>query len=301
MQISSNIFIPIPARVVAILQLCIAFTMILSNMGYPFMGELFANRSAQLIFDTVIGVNSEKVAAASDSPRALQYNRYQQRNAARFSQLSEAQKSYILEQYDALQAKNRASFFSKLKRSIHILIFEISPWEQAWLLLSIVVCILILMRVEGAVQAIWLLPLLASVYAIDNRLHGADVGMTHEASLFPSEQVIIENYLNEPLSGGITEQEEQLRKGWQLYLVREWAKVEPSQTVNIFEEQVEIGEFAFDLARLDAQIKDRNVEASPFRRKESVSLLALYLLWNLFLAGFVNVNSFDEPRREVLR
>lgn len=252
------------------------------------MGELFETRSSQLLFETVMGANPEK----SNNPK---------RNAARFSQLPEEQKTHILKHYESLQAKNQASFFTKLKRSIHILFLEISPWKQAWLLLSIVLSILLLLRIEGAAQAIWLLPLLTLVYAIDNRVHGAHVGVTNEAKLFPSEQVIVEEYLKEPLSSSIAEQKEQLRNGWHNYLVREWlqegAKEEFSEEVATFEDRVERGEFYFDLARLEAHIKDRNLEVSPFRKQESLLILSLYLLWNLFLAVLIQ-RQFQESERK---
>ena len=268
MQNSSPTFIPFPARVVAILQLCIAFTMLLGIMGYPFMGELFETRSSQLLFETVMGTTEK-----SEHPQV---------NAALFSQLPEEQKAYVLEHYAFLQAKNQSSFFAKLIHSIHILFIEISPWKQAWLLLSIVLSILLLLRIEGAAQAIWLLPLLTLVYTVDNRMYGTHTGMTREAKLFPSEQVIIEEYLKEPLSSHIAEQKDQLRKGWHNYLAQEWSAA--GATV---EDKVVEGEFYFDLARLEAHIKDRTSEPSPFRKQESWVMLGLYLSWNLFLANLV--------------
>ena len=270
MQNSPVTFIPFPARVAAILQLCIAFTMLLGIMGYPFMGELFETRSSQLLFETVMGTTEKSENAKF--------------NATLFSQLSEEKKAHILDYYAFLQAKNQSPFLTKLKHSIRILFIEISPWKQAWLLLSIVLSILLLLRIEGAAQAIWLLLLLTLMYTVDNRMYGTHTGMTREAKLFPTEQVIIEDYLKEPLSGHITEQKDQLRKGWHNYLVRVWAGLGAEVDK---EDKVAEGEFYFDLARLEAHIKDRIFEASPFRKQESWMMLSLYILWNLFLACLV--------------
>lgn len=282
-------FIPTPARVLAIIQLCIAFTVILNAMSYPFMGELFENKSTKLVYDTVMGTNTHVAEMISDPDKQAQYRHYQHRNAERFAKLPEMQREQILAQYQRLQANNNRTFFAKLMRSLHILFFEISPWKQAWMLLSIVVSLLLLKRYEGAAHAIWLLPFLALLYAINNQTHGID-GMSHEARLFPSEEVIVEKYLEKPLSHHILEQEEQLREGWQRYLVREWTPAEPSQTKETFALQVEEAEFAFGIARLEAIAKDKKSEknASPFQKKESLSLLGIYVLWNLFLAWFVN-------------
>lgn len=280
-------FIPTPARVMAILQLCIAFTVIISSMGYPFMGELFANKSRLLLYHTVMGGNIS-TTLNSDTPRAQQYRQYLERNAERFEKLPFKQKSEIIQQHSALLANSHPSFLTKLGRSFHILAFELPALEQAWLLLSIIIPILVLKRVEGAARAAWLLPLLVLAYAIDNRWHSVNGDNPEEAKLFPSEQIIVQDYLKTPLSNNILEQEGQLRQGWKLYLIKEWAKEVPSQDKELFEKQAEEGEYAFDVARLEANSKDKLLELTPFQKQESLTLLFCYLLWNVSLAWCLN-------------
>ena len=47
-------FIPTPARVFAILQLCIAFSILLWNASLPFMGDLYEIKSKLLLYKHVI-------------------------------------------------------------------------------------------------------------------------------------------------------------------------------------------------------------------------------------------------------
>ena len=47
-------FIPTRARVLAILQLCIAFSVICYNMGTPFLGEVFDVREQQSLYQSIM-------------------------------------------------------------------------------------------------------------------------------------------------------------------------------------------------------------------------------------------------------
>ena len=112
--------------------------------------------------------------------------------------------------------------------------------------------------------------------------------MSGDAELFPSEARLINDYIKEPLSPNIMEQEKQLRKGWELYLVDQWAHENPSEDAQIRRQQAENGEYAFTVAR----IKKTHLQKTPesyvvFHRKQSLFLLCLYVGWNLFFAYYV--------------
>ena len=50
-------FIPTPARVCAIIQLCVAFTVLIWNMATPFAGELFNVKSKMILYHDVMGIS----------------------------------------------------------------------------------------------------------------------------------------------------------------------------------------------------------------------------------------------------
>jgi hypothetical protein len=272
-------FIPTPARIVAILQLCIAFTVILSSASYPFLGEIFHNKAQAMLYSDVMG-NASAVEAVEDKERLL-------RNAQRFDALPEQERTQIQNEYHELQNSAKTSFLEKISRSISILAAQLPAFKQAWIFFSVAIALLLLLRIEGAVYAAWLLPVIALAYAWDNNTHGMQQSLSEEERLFPTEAIILHDYLEEPLSNNILEQQEQLQHGWQLYLVDKWSKQKPSKDALVFKQQIEEGEFKFNVARIKARKYENDVSVL-FRQKEHVLTLLLYVLWNLFFAWTVN-------------
>ncbi|MCE5318362.1 MAG: hypothetical protein LLG04_13510 [Parachlamydia sp.] len=250
-------FIPTPARLAAIVQLCIAFTLLAWQGSLPFMGELFSTKYKLLVYQHLMG---KKVEGHSE----------------RFSALPKREQTQILKEYAQLQSELDTTFLTKIKKTATGL-WDLPLFEKAWILFAILIPILLLKRVEGASQIIWILPLLSLAYALDNRFQGQPSEKTAEERLFPSEDLILKKYVGEPLKPSIIEQQQQLQQGWQTYLVREWAKEEPSQDTQQFLQQAEVGDFAFNLAR----IKALKVTPSQRPKQEPLSLLALYLFWNI--------------------
>jgi hypothetical protein len=280
-------FIPTPARVMAIVQLCLAFTVILWNASQPFMGELFDLKSKQLLVYDVMGIPSEHLSGSLAEIAKTKKDRLE-RNAMRFQALPATRQQEIAKLSNQWQQELQRTFLDKLQRSFHVLAFDIPPFEQAWLLLSLAVPILLLKRIEGAKYVVWLLPLTTLLYAVDNRWHAVSA-ISAEAQLFPTEQTLIQQYIKEPLDKDVFGQKSQLMQGWKRYLVIEWGKETPVKEPKLFEGQAEKGEFVFNLARLDAKKADRGGDAisknrRPPQNPESLSVLAIYLFWNLSLA-----------------
>lgn len=258
-------FIPTPARVVAIIQLCLAFTAMMWSMGHPFMGDLFAVKSKLLVYEEVI------------------------RDSARFALLPATQQEQIKEDYASLQKKTDIPFATKLERSFSILAWETPSFELAWIFFSVVISLMLLMRIEGALHAVWLLPLIVAAYAINNQLNGVPPQMTPEARLFPTEEHLVHSYIPGGLNPNIMEQREQLLRAWKTYLVVEWAHERPSDDEVAFNQQVDTGAYAFSVARLEALPKEqKTTDPSFLHKKDSIFILALYFLWNLFFAWYVN-------------
>lgn len=275
-------FIPMPARVCAIIQLCLAFTIVLWNLAQPFAGELFSVKSKLILYQDVMGTVPQQQELSPEKRARLE------RNAERFAGLPENQKEIILTGLQGVQKELQRSFFDKSLQALHILFFEIPPFEQAWLILSFIIPIMLLKRIEGAAQAVWLLPLLAALYAFDNRWHAHVRTPTEDVLLFPTEQVLVEKFLDEPLSASIFEQQKQLQQAWKMYLINIWDKQTPSNDLADANLQAERGEFAFNLARLEHIAKDRSRERyASNQTQDPLAALSLYFFWNALFACIV--------------
>lgn len=263
-EFAPGTFIPTPLRILAILQLCLVFTLTSWLGGYPFMGEHFAIKSKSTLYTYVM-----------DAPS--------------FSSLPNEKQTEIKAGYDSLHSQLTRPFFSKLADSIRILLFDASPFAIAWIVFACAISILILLKIEGARQTAWLLPFIVLAYGIDNRMNGYNPPIPADAALFPSESLLVEQYIQEPLKDDIMKQHDQLLRGWNLFLVNEWAKESPSSNEIVFKEQIEKGSFAFTVARVD-RLKGESITIpySGMRQQEWLALLVLYFGWNLYFAWMMN-------------
>jgi hypothetical protein len=253
-------------RVMAILQLCIAFSLILGYASTPFMKELFERQSKKLLYHTVMGENSSHHAAE------------------RFERLPTAQKHQIIAHYNALSLKDNSGFWHKVERSFHLLLVELPPFEKLWLLLAVAIPLMLLLRVEGVNDVVWLLPCVAALYGWNHQQQEFPANHRGASTLFPSEKVLVEEHLKEPLSGDISAQYGQLRRGWELYLIRTWAHKEPAKEELEYKRQIEEGEYAFNLARLTEQMAAEKEAPNTSQDKTHSGVLLGYVAWNLLFA-----------------
>lgn len=258
-EFPAGTFIPTPKRILAIIQLCLAFSLILWYVSQPFMGEYFSLKSRMLLYEYAMGTSEINSSA----------------NGERFSLLSPAQQQSILTDYKALQKQASRPFLTKLTDGFSILLIKVPPFELAWMFFSVVIAILLLLKVEGAQPVTWLIPLIALAFGLDNQFSGTAKSIDPDATLFPSEQTIVEQYLKEPLSSSWSKQQEQLAHGWNQYLIDQWSP----------EKQLEEGKFNFTLARLQKLNGQQQKEwLFPFNEKRHPFILLSYLLWSVFFA-----------------
>jgi hypothetical protein len=211
------------------------------------------------------------------------------RIAELFAQLPEVQQQEIRNSYQVLQEKANKGFWTRSSEAIRALLFQLPPFMQAWLFFSFCVCIMLLMRIEGAALAAWVLPLVTLVYAVDNGLNGGQREQLFDSDLFPSEQYLVECYLGHPLVGGIGEQHQQLLDAWRRYLVKEWGGEVPGDDPEALAAQAEKGEHAFHVARLQRYRQaDHQQGVGTSNIRKPTSLLLVYFAWNLFFAFYVN-------------
>lgn len=269
-------FIAKPARICAIIQLCLAFSLLLWNASEPFVGEIFTWKSRLLFYQDVMGIPAHENLSSEKEARLS-------RNAERFQKLPEEKQEALIHDKEQIQKQLQRSFWDKLKSLLSLYVYAISPYELAWIFFSLVISIMLLKQVEGAAQVVWLLPLLAALYAADSRWFAQPLPPS-DASLFPSEKQLVEDYVKAPLSTDIFEQQEQLMLGWKRYLIAEWAHQRPAEDPLVFEQQAEDGEYSFTLARLNLRSKSTANVSWAVRPPPSLPLLILYFFWNAYFA-----------------
>lgn len=265
-EVDPNIYIPKGARIPAILQLCLAFSMVLWIAGSPFMQDLYEAKSKLAVFQTVMGEGDFIYRAAGKDQNRIEQL---ERNHERFWQLPMHEKAFILKKYEEIARDSNRDFIQKTAQAFQRLFFETPPLLLAWIFFGLILPILLLKRVDGAAQALWILPLLAISYAYLN--DNAGVGKPKK-EIFPSESYLWQNYIKEAPSRQIWEQKKQLEKGWQAYLIAEWSHPD-SKTV-------EDGEFRFHLAHAK-KIGSEDLNSSGKETGVNVFLLGAFVVWNL--------------------
>jgi hypothetical protein len=240
------------------------------------MGEYFTLKSHLLIYEYILGKSS-----THDSSHQEKLNR----NAARFSHLPQKQQENLLNNYGKLTDRLSRSWKIKMLDGLHVLFFDIPSFELAWLFFSVIIAILLLMRIEGAAQAAWLLPVIVLAYGIDNQLNGSLPSPSPDLFLFPTDMYLQQHYILEPLKTDLTEQKQQWMQGWHAYLVDQWTT--QSSDVKTSIELVEEGEFNFNLGRLQILQSHLNWK-KIFHEKIHYFYLSVYLIWNLLFAWCVN-------------
>ncbi|KAF3361983.1 Uncharacterized protein PHSC3_001541 [Chlamydiales bacterium STE3] len=258
-MVSHNVFLPFKKRVLCILQLCFGLGAFLWILLYPFLGSIYHYKSQLLVYESVMEQNQ--------------------------IQLSKHERSALNAQYGTIQKAYAQPFFDKIK-SAFAFFLAVSPLEWAWVFLAISVPIMLLLKVEGSNQLIWLFPILALGFAYENRTYGGTY--ISFSDHLPSENYLITRYLEGNIeNNSIVEQYSQLKRAWDLYLIEEWAKEQPSESPSERERQSKKGKLLFDLFRLEKT--PRLSLEHAFLQKRSLSLLSLYVLWNLLFAIFVRI------------
>lgn len=266
-------------RLMAIIQLCFAFSLALSYLVQPFMGEYFSLRSRMLLYEYIMGTSEFfKTQPNGDSKVKRQIDRFQ---ALPLEEQQEIKKNYL-----QLQNYTTRPAIQKIFDGIHTLTRDIPPFEQAWIFFSILISILILLRKEGAATAAWILPLIVLAYSIDNQMTGKPQATSLDFFLFPNETDIAFYIPKEFHSLSILDQKKQLEIGWQNYLIDHWS-IHPNPKETALEE----GEFQFTLARLKVLHSQPQLEwLHSFHEKSHPLFLLIFMGWNLGFAWVVNKN-----------
>jgi len=272
-------FIPRPARVITIIQLCIAFTILIFTLSYPFLQRYIDQKTDVMLIQIVKG--DQSLVTDESSSLELKQRDLLKRNVVRFEELPLSKQTMVDEFYEELISAPSRSFLIDFLETSASFVRKTPSFMLAWILLSIVLGILILLKVEGTHQTIWLLPLLVSLYGWQNVTQAPISIPSPDAALFPQEKEVIE----EELADSIEEQREQLQRGWQAYLVKNYAKEIPSNDKEVFDLQVEKGEFLFNIARIEKRKSTQErADVTFWETKKHPAFLLLFFFWNFYFA-----------------
>lgn len=250
-------------RLFAILQLCLAFSMILWVFAAPFTTEHFNTHSSLLLYQTATGKGHRFVPAEKLA-----------RHAERFAQLEAARQQSIMAAYERLEKRAQRPFSSKLADSFAALLLDLPVFIQAWIFLSVVISIMLLLGIEGAINAIWLLPVIILCYAVDNQVHGVIPPPSPDALRLPSEHYLMSRYKGPSL-----------KDAWELYLITEWASKVPESDPEAFRLQIEAGEHALTVARVEDLMKSQSLNRmTSSGTKKPLFFLCGLVVWNLVVA-----------------
>lgn len=265
-------FIPTKPRILSIIQLCLGFTALLFAAAEPFMGEHFNFKSQILLHDYVMGKNSEAQALL-------------------FDKLPNEKKAAVTLSYERLKEAANTSFLDKLNNSFDLVLFKSSIFERSWIFFAIIIPILLLKKVDGATHAVWILPLIVTAYFISNEVKGKRVEVSEETKLFPKEELLVDRYLKKNIHAlSFSDQQKELLNAWRLYLIEDFAGEVPSVNSKEFQAQVNKGEFAFNLARIERL-------PLPFTPKDNFKkqpwfVMIAYLIWNILFAACISISKY---------
>lgn len=248
--------IPTSIRAVVILQLCLAFSILLLHMAYPFSGEHFLAKKYSLL------CNNLKTNPSLTSEDQLLIDACEKK----------------------INLQIERPFSDKLGESLSIVLFKLPSMERAWLFISIFISVLILLEVQGSRHTALLFPIIAVLFALSNYMEGKPLVLTEEEKLFPTIQYLKQHYVNDPNESEF----ESLKKAWPRYLITEWANETPSTNTEEFLEQLNKGSFAFNRARLHTfNPSIFQLSHMQFQSALNPIILILFVFWNCFTAVFV--------------
>lgn len=262
-------------RLCAIIQLCLAFSLILWVLAEPFTGEHFRTHTSLLMVQTAVGKGNRFIDADKLA-----------RHHERFLQLSKDRQEKLLREYRRLEQHTQRSLMERLRQSLAGLLFHLPAFTQAWIIFSIAICVLLLLGFDGAANAAWLLPLITLCYSIDNHMHGIIPPKSIDELLLPTEEQLLRDYGHKDGSN------QALKQAWERYLVSKWARTTPAADPDLFQRQVEAGEHALTVARVEQRLTHPQEGIMPLgATQKPLFLLCLFCLWNLLLTLLVQRHS----------
>jgi len=255
-------------RVLTIIHLCLAMILLTWFASYPFLGQRFALMQKLFLVHNVTG-NQELLSYVSDVKKVNTSSTLLETHDL-FQNLPSEEKNRIHRDREWLEKKLASPLPLKLKELKDLFFHELSPYLLAWIVFSIAICFLILFGIHGSEAAVWLLPLLAAIYAVHS-LYFAPVKPPSPAEgLFPSRE-LLQHY---------ADKEGSPEKGWKAFLIDNWSD----------DQTLVSGKFHFHLEWLKKSREDSAYSTSPtFHHREPIFLLLLFFGWNLVFSYLISL------------
>lgn len=266
--------LPIKLRLLSIIQLCIGFTLLLWLLLSPTLSKTYEDKKKLLLIESALGdTQGAAFKLASESER-----RILERNQVLSLSLS-------MDERDALLDLQRTLIERQDLRTLGTLLFETTqsffanPYTLLYILFSIVVPLLILLKNQAAAASLLFLPLIAALFAYDHLLFTSPKPKTEEERLFPTELELEETYLSlktedrEPFS---------LQLSLDYWLIEKFLAARASSDPAIFSLQKE--EAAYRFLTLRALSQKSAIHSEKPEERMDKATLALYFFWNVFFA-----------------
>lgn len=236
----------------------------------PFTGEHFDIRSDLLLFEHVTGIGEGRFIPKETLLTSQE----------RFAKLPQAQQHTVLEGYRHLENIAQMPASTRFKRALWLLTHQEAPFLQGWFIAGMVLPILLLLRREGSVRALWLLPVITGLYVCSHFLYSVQEMPSADAALFPTEEQL---RIYEDPAVMYASSFERMKDAWQHYLVQHWSPSKPLlETASSLDE----AEYQFTLARVLAKIRHPAHISHTFPKRSHL-FLALFLGWHLLFACLV--------------
>lgn len=245
-------------KILILSHLCLACTYLCWLLIQPYVKEIVSYKSQIALYEMV------------------------HERTALFAELSADDQRLILQGYATTLQHKTPSFWEQMG---HLFFTQTPPFALAWLFFSLVTALLLLFHIEGAALSTWILPVVVVGYA-----YFLYTAPHHpQGALFPKEGYVLETYVTAEEQTGISRRDS-LLLGWHRYLVQEWAHETPSLEQTVYQEQLEKGLFAFNIARLKwiAEGKGDEVIVAGFAAPPSILRIGCYLIWNFLFAWMIN-------------
>lgn len=237
-------YISLKARIASILLLIAALSAFLWLLFDPFMGEHFRLKDEKVLIQNLRG--DETLAKGDPLLEAkLRSNRLLFLNLPEQKQLKIQDKELLLDE------RIGRSSYKKLIGGILSFLFETPFVLLLWLASALIIPFFTLKGRQWTHNASILPLLFMCVY-----LSGTIYTSKPLVSIYPSEKEIIDHHLKRPLGTTLEEQAKDLKEGWELYLIENWAKEIP--TKENYDRQVEKGAFLFNYALFEMPKQQNN-------------------------------------------
>lgn len=259
-------------RVLIILHLCLAFSILLYLIGFPFLGAHFSLRSDLLVVESALGKSTllQKIdpAKADLSLQSLSYKRDYLKELNEIDRKSLLDAEALIHEQMGYSAGERLGTLQRFFASI-----PLSLW--AWIFLSVFFSVKMLKELPLPPLRIWILPLLAFIYCIENYERGR---LSPLESLIPPEPTLaLKVEGRNDHESWLQNEQSKVKEAWSRFLLSQYGKSEDHPAAK----REALAEMRFQMAWIKKMNPNRFI---LLQERHALLTLLLFLFWNLYFA-----------------